>query len=183
MEPAEEPDSGPAPQPPPPADEPPSESPSPDPEPEPPPPPPPPVSDPGPEPVDLTFEDQPVNSPCQGSTWCWSAQVTGTYTFKLKACRGASDTVGELSFSRENEADFKVMHNGVEVWQWSFGQDDPDFVHKQFVDRWKCAVWSTRWYGFDQGGDPVPAGSYRLDATSLATSVPPKWWSASFTVT
>lgn len=173
--PDDEPEPEPAPAPSPPATQP-AEPPPPSPSPSPPP------EDPGPEPIDLSYEDQPVGATCQGSTWCWSAHASGSYTFRLKACRGASDTSGILKFTGENEADFRVLRDGATVWQWSVAHDDPAYVHDVYVDRWQCAVWTTRWHGFDQAGDPVPPGTYRMDALSHATNVATRWWGTSFTV-
>jgi hypothetical protein len=145
-----------------------------------------PAPPPEPEPVDLTYEDQPVNGTCETSAWCVTASVTGpadgTRVLRLRACRPASDTAGTLRFTTENEADFRVLHDGVEVWRWSHGQPDDAYAHDVYVDRWQCAVWSTPWSRTDQNGGAVAPGSYVLEAWSASTSLPDRWWGTAFTV-
>lgn len=145
-----------------------------------------PSRDPDPEPVDLSYENQPVNAPCETTAWCMSAAVDkygdGSYVFRLRACRPASETTGRIGFRREIEADFRVVRGGTEVWRWSPGQPDDTYDHEVYVDRWQCAVWSTRWWGMDAGGDRVAAGGYRLDAMSVASTLPSTWWGTTFSV-
>lgn len=141
---------------------------------------------PAPEPVDRTIEDQPANGLCEASTWCVTAQAVpdgDSYVFRLRACRSASDSAGTLRFSKEDEADFRVLRNDTEVWRWSDGRRDGTWSHEVIVDRWQCAVWTTRWWGNDGSGAPVPAGTYRLEAFSTSTTLPDVWHARSFAVT
>ena len=141
---------------------------------------------PEPEPVERTVEDQPATDPCETSSWCLSAQARpqpdGSYALRLLACRGASDTVGELRYSFENEADFRVLRDGAEVWRWSDGQPDSAYSHQFTVDRWTCAVWTTLWWRNDSSGARVPAGTYRLEAFSTSTTLPDVWQARTFSV-
>ena len=105
--------------------------------------------------------------------WCVDLAVEPTsdgHRFALSVCRDDGSD-GELTFGTSLETEVVVRRGDAEVWRWSRDHPARDERHVLPVARNRCWTWSLDYTDVDARGQELPAGTYEVEAVSVAEEV------------
>ncbi len=107
--------------------------------------------------------------------WCLryvgprTIRTGSTHTYRVLACRSVGRGTATLTFSTEQQVDFRVYTPYRTEWHWSQDYPFPKRESTVTVADSRCARWSVTWDSVGDDGDAVPPGSYTFSPDVLVS--------------